>query len=59
MRELVAVGVGHGDELEEFEVDGAVRDGECRELNGIHGDYRRLWLEDEEVDGDGGGGDGQ
>lgn len=55
MRELIAVRVSHSDVLEEFEVDGAVRDGECRELNGIYSDYRRFRLEEEEVDGNGGG----
>lgn len=57
MRELVAVRVRHGDVLEELEVDGAVGDGECWELNRVHGDYWRLGLEEEEVDGDRGDGD--
>ncbi|EYU32248.1 hypothetical protein MIMGU_mgv1a014392mg [Erythranthe guttata] len=59
VRELVAVRVRHGDVLEELEVDGAVCDGECRELDGVDGDYRRFGLEEEEVDGDCGDGDGE
>lgn len=53
VRELVAVRVADGDVLEEFEVDGAVGDGERWELNGIYSDYRRFGLEEEQVNGNG------
>lgn len=48
--EGVAVGVSDGDELEEGEVDGAVADGEGRELDGVDGDFGGFGLEYEEVD---------
>lgn len=45
MRESVAVRVSNGDELKEGEVNGAVRESEGGELDGVNGDLRVFGFE--------------
>ena len=45
-----SVRVSNGDVLRESEVNGAVRDGEGRELNGVNGDFGVFRFENGEID---------